>query len=336
MDCNCRCCLLQIPRWAIDHEFTKIDNSNQFTKDDEVNLIKGKDYNEYKKNYFSYLNNSENDDKINNNDSLLENFNKYKDIDISELSIEQRSLVINYKMYQMDMGEEYLEEAQKYNKLLQNKINENVISNNYYNDNFIEKFNKATIYETKDSSRLEDIYRLQLNKLKDIERESLTAYSGADYESINMSLRNSRITISEKNKILIDNIENALNKSKLTEDIMLHRHVEFDGLSGLTGIKEGKLKNSSIEELKELLKGNTYTEKAFCSTSIRNFEGEFREIVYDIVAPKNTNGLYINEISNYRNVEYEFLLQKNTEFKVQDVLKDKDGTIRIVMEVVNE
>lgn len=64
MDCNCRCCLLQIPRWAIDHEFTKIDNSNQFTKDGEINLINGKDYNEYKKNYFKHLNNFENDDKI--------------------------------------------------------------------------------------------------------------------------------------------------------------------------------------------------------------------------------------------------------------------------------
>lgn len=57
MDCNCRCCLLQIPRWAIDHKFTKIDNEKTFNKNGEVNLIEGKDYNEYKKNYFKYLNN---------------------------------------------------------------------------------------------------------------------------------------------------------------------------------------------------------------------------------------------------------------------------------------
>ncbi len=74
MDCNCRCCLLQIPKWAIEHEFTKIDNSNQFIKDGEVNLISGKSYNEYKKNYFKNLNNTENDDKI-TVDNLLHKLN---------------------------------------------------------------------------------------------------------------------------------------------------------------------------------------------------------------------------------------------------------------------
>lgn len=66
MDCNCRCCLLQIPRWAIDHKFTKIDNANQFNKNGEINLIEGKNYNEYKKNYFKHLDKSDIISKNNN------------------------------------------------------------------------------------------------------------------------------------------------------------------------------------------------------------------------------------------------------------------------------
>lgn len=64
MDCNCRCCMLQIPRWAVGIPLTKLDNANPFKDDGSVNLIDGKDYEEYKKNYFKYLNNIEKSDTI--------------------------------------------------------------------------------------------------------------------------------------------------------------------------------------------------------------------------------------------------------------------------------
>ncbi len=51
--------------------------------------------------------------------------------------------------------------------------------------------------------------------------------------------------------------------------------------------------------------------------------------------PKGTKGLYINELStSYKDIEYEFLLQRETKFKIQEVFKDTDGTLRIVMEVI--
>lgn len=64
MDCNCRCCLTHIPRWAINTPLSKIDNANPFKDDGSVNLIDGKNYNEYKKNYYSILQNSKSDDII--------------------------------------------------------------------------------------------------------------------------------------------------------------------------------------------------------------------------------------------------------------------------------
>lgn len=81
--------MLQIPRWAIDHKFTKIDNANQFNKNGEVNLIQGKDYNEYKKNYFKYL---ENGDKIKETISLDDFPKEFK----SNKEINNTTIIMNY------------------------------------------------------------------------------------------------------------------------------------------------------------------------------------------------------------------------------------------------
>ena len=91
MDCNCRCCLLQLPRWAVNKSNTKIDNTKQFKENGEVNLISSKNYNEYKKKYFKYLNNTEKNDNINNipkfnKKILMLNQAKYSEKEIIEIS----------------------------------------------------------------------------------------------------------------------------------------------------------------------------------------------------------------------------------------------------------
>lgn len=84
MDCNCRCCLTHIPRWAINTPLSKIDNANPFKDDGSVNLIDGKNYNEYKKNYYKYLNNNKNDDKILSINECKELIQKYNIIFVEE------------------------------------------------------------------------------------------------------------------------------------------------------------------------------------------------------------------------------------------------------------
>lgn len=86
MDCNCRCCVLEKPRWAVDIPLTKIDSANSFKNDGTVNLIDGKNYEEYKKNYYKYLNNKEKDDTIfSNKNKEVEKLYYIGKLDITKL-----------------------------------------------------------------------------------------------------------------------------------------------------------------------------------------------------------------------------------------------------------
>ncbi len=272
--------------------------------------------------------------KTQQKDTLLSNFNKYKDIDLSELTPEQRSLVVNYKMYKMDMGDEYLELAQKSNVKIIELENMKNRKNNYFDNAFESKYNNAKKYTTEQSDSLTNLYKNKLNKLTINQKNSIADYTGMDFEDINRSLRTER-KVNERLSKNIDNITDVLNNSTTVEDMIVHRHVEYDGASKFTGLREYQLKDNSIEDLNNILKGKECTDKAFVSTSIRDFKDELREVVYDIYIPKGTKGLYINELStSYKDIEYEFLLQRETKFKIQEVFKDTDGTLRIVMEVV--
>ena len=272
--------------------------------------------------------------KLQTKDTLISNFDKYKDREMSELTPDQRNLVINYKMYKMDMGDEYLELAKKSNAKIVELENTKNRKSNYFDITFESRYNNAKQYTTEQSNNLTNLYKHRLNELNINQKNSIADYTGMDYEDINRSLRTGR-KASERLGKNIDNITDVLNNSTTVEDMIVHRHVEFDGASKLTGLKEYQLKGSSIEELNNMLKGKECTDKAFISTSIRDFKDELREVVYDIYMPKGTKGLYINELStSYKDIEYEFLLQRETKFKIQEVFKDTDGTLRIVMEVI--
>ena len=272
--------------------------------------------------------------KVQPKNTLLSNFNKYKDIDISELTPDQRNLVVNYRLYKMDMGNEYLKLAQKSSEKITKLENIKNRKSNYFDRNFKNKYNNAKQYKTEQSDDLTNLYKDRLDTLSTSQKNSIADYTGIDYEDINRSLRTERKTNERLGKH-IDNITEVLKDSTTIEDMIVHRHVEFDGASKFTGLKEYQLKDDSIEELNKLLKGKECIDKAFISTSIRDFKDELREVVYDIYMPKGTKGLYINELStSYKDIEYEFLLQRETKFKIQEVFRDTDETLRIVMEVL--
>lgn len=167
MDCNCRCCLLQIPRWAVDVPLTKIDNANPFKENGEVNLIEAKDYSEYKKKYFKYL---ENDDKItidNLLDKLNIDINKYdltKSNDIQEkasalLKMNYLPKIVNNNEFQKSSGKEivrYLRDYQNitakeaYNNTLYGAIQYSDVKNSQYGRGiyFGDKINESELEYT--------------------------------------------------------------------------------------------------------------------------------------------------------------------------------------------
>ena len=71
--CNCRCALLQMPRWALDDDFTKMDNESG-----EVVEIKAKDYDEFKKKYFEEAQKVKTSRNASSTD--MEQFERYKKV----------------------------------------------------------------------------------------------------------------------------------------------------------------------------------------------------------------------------------------------------------------
>lgn len=107
-----------------------------------------------------------------------------------------------------------------------------------------------------------------------------------------------------------ENVETALNKFELDEDIIVHRAVR--DISYITD-------DVSIDGLKSL-KGKKIREDGFISTSFSyqsKFTGQNQNAVHmEIVVPKGSNGAYIDKYVSKN--EKEFLLNAGTEYKVLD------------------
>ncbi len=150
-------------------------------------------------------------------------------------------------------------------------------------------------------------------------------YSGGAYGGINAVLRGGeslakakrcyRDGFSEaKYRRIADGISKELSKFKLNEPLKLRRCVgNVDFITGAS---------SSVEDMKKAI-GKIYTEKGFTSTSVYGeaytiFGGNSpTKTTLEIVAPIHTKGAYIYKISDSP-AEFEFLIDKNTSFKILD------------------
>lgn len=112
-------------------------------------------------------------------------------------------------------------------------------------------------------------------------------------------------------KKISDDISRVVKKFELDDDIICHRYIsKADYITGAT---------SSTEDLKNAI-GKEYTEKGFTSTCIfehltKKFGGK-TPIHLEVRIPRKTSGAYINDFSEKKNLEWEYLLDRNTRFKV--------------------
>lgn len=150
---------------------------------------------------------------------------------------------------------------------------------------------------------------------------AISQYSGGAYSAINAierggvqyekALRNYGSSLEKYCKIS-DQLSQELSKFKLHTDIKVKRVV------GEVGYITGS--GSSIEAMKSVV-GKIYTEKGFTSTTIAQdaqlpFGGmKDTATVLDIVVPKGTRGAYIYKMAD-NPAEFEFLIDKNTDFKI--------------------
>lgn len=115
----------------------------------------------------------------------------------------------------------------------------------------------------------------------------------------------------DKYKKLSDDISKAVKKFELDDDIICHRYVpNVDYITGTT---------SSVNDLAKAA-GAEYTDKGFTSTCLfehltEKFGGK-TPIHLEIRIPRKTPGAYINDFSEKKNLEWEYLLDRGTRFKV--------------------
>lgn len=161
-------------------------------------------------------------------------------------------------------------------------------------------------------------------KLTPNDIKALKTYTDGSYNAINAATRfekgsepynkvcrQYRETNLDKYKKISDDISNAIKKFELDDDIICHRYVSnADYITGTT---------SSSEDLVKSI-GKVYIDKGFTSTCLfehltKKFGGN-SPIHLEIRIPKRTSGAYINDFSEKKNLEWEYLLDRGTRFKV--------------------
>ena len=151
------------------------------------------------------------------------------------------------------------------------------------------------------------------------EEASITNYCGPDYSAINGLLRREMTENQVKlwddlgnRKIseMISDISSAISKFELPEDIKVFRTCE----------------NDVLEKLQTKI-GSTFHDDGFVSTSVVREKQASGNIFMEISVPKGQGvGAWVNPLSG-KPEEYEFLLNRGTDFLVTDIGQDGADTI---------
>lgn len=171
-----------------------------------------------------------------------------------------------------------------------------------------------------------------IKSLNDEELQAISGYTQDDYAGINGYLRGGRRDVQYQEfhsawKKQIRDIDKAIDRYVNEEPFKTYRFVDNDVL----GIY--KLDISDIENWA----GKTITDKAYMSTTLNpaTFENNADEFVMHIDVPKGKGiGAWINELSSYENIEYEYLLRRNTTVKINHAKLDDKHVVHIYCEVI--
>ena len=173
------------------------------------------------------------------------------------------------------------------------------------------EYKKLTVTEIeKRQSSSDDAYK----KFTLSEKEAIDEYSMGAYQDVNDYL-NGKYPDYKIGKEITKDIDSAISKYTLTDNIVTYRGTEKKYYEGLTI-------------------GDKFSLKMYSSTSLNeNIAKTFMEdkenaIMLEIRVPKGTPSLYVGDNSAYE-FEAEFLLGRDLSFKVIDIIDD-----RLIVEVV--
>ncbi|MCT1507050.1 ADP-ribosyltransferase [Staphylococcus hominis] len=164
-----------------------------------------------------------------------------------------------------------------------------------------------------------------LNSLSDLEKDALRKYTDNDFEVINVLLRMHE-ELEKSIQLQVDSISSAICKFNLSIDIIAYRGVSEEEFKNV--IKNGKGTFNSFESFKS----TSLNYDIAGNFSLMNQENSEYDYILIFNIPKNARGAYIESISKMKE-EKEFILDKQTDYKVKDILRKKK-IIYAILEVV--
>ena len=179
-----------------------------------------------------------------------------------------------------------------------------------------------------------------IKSLGNREYSALEYYTGDGYMSINEQLRKG-IDFDEEDTIKL--ISDSLKKYKSADNIIVHRGASKKAVKDLFDSnleldrafrKYRNDDNISQDELNKKFVGNVIVDKGFMSTTA--YEGaEFKkDVTLHINIPKDSNyGGYINELSKYKNREYEYLLDSNLALEIKEA-KIENNKLNLYVDIL--
>lgn len=175
-------------------------------------------------------------------------------------------------------------------------------------------------YDRQREAYAQSMYGSWVDKLSGEQTTAIGNYSGDAYSGINGLLRREMTermveawdrTESMGVRQMIGNIDSAIESFELTEPIRVFRTCDKDVL-----------------EVLKLEAGATFRDDGFVSTSALSKKVASGNIVMQIDVPAGTgHGAWINPLSGAQDEEYEFLLPRGAEFRINGVRQSGEDTI---------
>ena len=163
-------------------------------------------------------------------------------------------------------------------------------------------------------------YKQWQKSLTQYEKEAVENYADRGFYNLNRYLRKENTTLSNANRLdfMAKNIDSAISKFELKDNIRVQRGVTNDVVEDLLS------KYSDSGDLSDLI-GKKYVDKAYSSTTAlygNNVANE-KTTVFDIDIPAGVGrGAYINQLSKYRDTEFEFIIRRDARFTIKEAKKE--------------
>lgn len=121
---------------------------------------------------------------------------------------------------------------------------------------------------------------------------------------------------------VVETLEKVIKKNKLSKDMVVTGYFDDDFLEKEFGIG----KNATLDDILDALKGKSYTEKTYLRTTLKDKSGKVK---VRINAKQGTNALLSDDLDNM-----EVLFGRGAKLDFKDVVKDADGNIVIIADLV--